>query len=196
MPDKHLYIIAGPNGAGKTTASLTLLPEFLGIDTFINADIIAKELSPNDVEAAAFEAGRIMLQQLNALLLAGKSFAFETTLAARSYKSLIRKAQANGYFVTLLFFALATPEMAVTRVALRVQSGGHNIPEETIRQRYKRGLHNLFEWYWEVVDRLMVFDNTFDMKHLITEMNEGTVVLSDELWLSYYQKLNYGNEKK
>ena len=159
MPTRYLYIIAGPNGAGKTTASLTLLPEFLEIDTFINADIIAKELSPDDVDAVSFEAGRIMLQQIDELLLAGKNFAFETTLAARSYKHFIQRAQAQGYFVILLFFALPTPEMAMLRVKLRVKSGGNNIPEDTIRRRFTRGLHNLSECYWEVVDDVIVYDN-------------------------------------
>ena len=196
MSAKFLYIIAGPNGAGKTTASLTLLPDFLEINTFLNADEIAAELAPNDVESVAFAAGRIMLERVDEMISAGKSFAFETTLAARSYKRLIQKAQAQGYFVTLLFFALATPEMAVSRVALRVKSGGHNIPEETIRQRYKRGLHNLFEWYWGIVNRLLVVDNTFDMGKLILELNESTTIIHDELWLSYYKKLTNEKDKR
>jgi predicted ABC-type ATPase len=129
---KHnLYIIAGCNGAGKTTASFTVLPEMLNCKEFVNADEIARGLSPFNPEGVAIEAGRLMISRIIELLKEGTTFAFETTLATRSYVKLIRQAQKRGYFVTLLFFSLETPEQAVKRVEKRVSEGGHNIAIRT-----------------------------------------------------------------
>ena len=138
-----LYIIAGCNGAGKTTASYTVLPEMLDCREFVNADEIAKGLSPFNPESVAIDAGRLMLQRMDDLLIAGEDFAFETTLATRSYVKFIDQAHAMGYFVSLLFFWLPTPELAIVRVATRVSKGGHDIPEEVIRRRYATGMRNM-----------------------------------------------------
>lgn len=143
MSNKRLYIIAGCNGAGKTTASYTILPEILDCKEFINADEIAKGLSPFQPEKVAFEAGRIMLNRINELLLNGRSFAFETTLATKSYKNIIIEAQEKGYQTTLLFFWLRTIELAKERVKTRVLEGGHDIPPKIIERRYLNGIRNL-----------------------------------------------------
>lgn len=187
--EKRIYIIAGPNGAGKTTASFVLLPEYLGIREFVNADEIARGLSPFNPEKAAFEAGRIMLQRIDYLLQSGISFAFETTLSTRSYKSFVQKAQASGYYCHLLFFALPSPEMAVNRVAQRVQEGGHNIPVEVIQRRYERGLVNLFGYYWDVVDELSFFDNRDEVPLLISFKKGKELTLYYEDLYSYYRKI-------
>ena len=155
-----LYIIAGCNGAGKTTASFTILPEVLGCKEFINADEIAKGLSPFQPESVAVQAGRIMLARMDELLQKGETFAFETTLATKSYKQKIEWAQANGYEVTLLFFWLDSPNMAKKRVAQRVAEGGHSIPSETIERRYYNGIANLFAIYIDMVDICYIFDNS------------------------------------
>lgn len=156
---KNLYIIAGCNGAGKTTASYTVLPEMLGCREFVNADEIARGLSPFNPEGVAIQAGRLMIERVLQLMKDGHDFAFETTLATRSYIKLIRKAQSVGYFVTLLFFSLPTPEQAVQRVARRVSQGGHNIPQDVIYRRYEAGLKNLFQLYMPVVDFWSLYDN-------------------------------------
>ncbi len=156
---KNLYIIAGCNGAGKTTASYTVLPEMLGCREFVNADEIARGLSPFNPEGAAIQAGRLMIERVLQLMKDGQDFAFETTLATRSYIKLIKKAQSVGYFVTLLFFSLPTPEQAVQRVARRVSQGGHNIPQDVIYRRYEAGLKNLFQLYMSVVDFWSLYDN-------------------------------------
>lgn len=132
----NLYIIAGCNGAGKTTASYTVLPEILECKEFVNADSIAAGLSPFNPESVALEAGRLMLQRINTLLEENVDFAFETTLSTRSYASFIKKARTVGYTVTLLYFWLNSPEFAMSRVAERVERGGHNIPEDIIKRRY------------------------------------------------------------
>lgn len=136
----NLYIIAGCNGAGKTTASFTVLPEMLDCREFVNADEIARGLSPFQPEKVAVEAGRIMLQRIEELLRKQEDFAIGTTLATRSYVQTIRKAREIGYNVTLVYFWLTSPELAVQRVKNRVAEGGHNIAEEVIRRRYKKGL--------------------------------------------------------
>ena len=170
MPNfSKLYIIAGCNGAGKTTASFTILPEVLGCKEFINADEIAKGLSPFQPESVAMQAGRIMLARMDELLLKGETFAFETTLATKSYKQKIEWAQANGYEVTLLFFWLRNVTMAKERVAQRVAEGGHSIPTETIERRYHNGIANLFAIYMDMVDICYIFDNSEGRKELIAQ---------------------------
>jgi len=144
MREKNLYIIAGCNGAGKTTASFTILPEIINCKEFVNADEIAKGLSPFQPEKVAFESGRIMLNRIEELLKENQSFAFETTLSAKSYKNKIRNAKEKGYTVTLLFFWLQNVELAKERVKIRVSEGGHNIEPEVIERRYINGIKNLF----------------------------------------------------
>ena len=156
----NLYVIAGCNGAGKTTASCTVLPEMLNCREFVNADEIAAGLSPFNPEGVAIQAGRLMIDRIIHLLKEGATFAFETTLSTRSYVKLIQQAQKRGYFVTLLFFSLTTPEQAVKRVAKRVSQGGHNIPLDVIYRRYRAGLSNLFKLYKPVVDYWALYDNS------------------------------------
>ena len=156
----NLYVIAGCNGAGKTTASFTVLPEMLDCREFVNADEIAKGLSPFNPEGVAIQAGRLMIDRILHLLKEGDTFAFETTLATRSYLKLIQQAQKRGYFVTLLFFSLSSPEQAVARVAKRVSQGGHNIPEDVVHRRFHAGLQNLFQLYMPVVDYWTLYDNS------------------------------------
>ena len=166
---KELYIIAGCNGAGKTTASFTILPEILDCKEFVNADEIAKGLSPFQPEKVSFEAGRIMLERITDLLESKENFAFETTLATKSYKSKIYLAREKGYNVTLLFFWLQNVNLAIERVKTRVLEGGHNIETEVIERRYKRGIQNLFEIYLPIVDEVMIFDNSEGKHDLIAE---------------------------
>ena len=166
----ELYGLIGPNGAGKTTASYSVLPDLLGCWEFVNADEIAKGLSPFNPESVAIEAGKLMLQRINFLLSQGITFAIETTLATRSYASLVRHAHERGYNVVLLFFRLPSPEMAVMRVAKRVSEGGHNIPTETIFRRYWLGLQNFFNIFIPIVDSWMFFDNE-NKSNLIANSN-------------------------
>ena len=179
---KQLYIIAGCNGAGKTTASFTILPEVLDCKEFINADEIAKGLSPFQPESVAMQAGRIMLARMDELLQKGETFAFETTLATKSYKQKIEWAQANGYEVTLLFFWLDSPNMAKKRVAQRVAEGGHSIPSETIERRYYNGIANLFAIYIDMVDICYIFDNSEGRKELIAqkERYKGIIIYNND----------------
>lgn len=183
MKEKNIYIIAGCNGAGKTTASFTILPEILDCKEFVNADEIAKGLSPFQPEKVAFEAGRIMLERIETLLKSNENFAFETTLSTKTYKQKLTQAKANGFKVKLLFFWLPTIEMAINRVAVRVSEGGHNIPAEVIARRYSRGIENLFKIYIPLCDDWAVFDNSDETPELIAEgINSETIVAKDESW--------------
>ena len=165
----NLYIIAGCNGAGKTTASYTVLPEMLECDEFINADEIAKGLSPFNPEKAAIESGRIMLDKISRLISRKLDFAFETTLATRSYINTIQKAKSFGYDITLVFFWLDSVELAIERVKIRVEEGGHNIPVNVIKRRYMAGLKNLFQLYIPESSYWMIFNNSSLSAELIAE---------------------------
>lgn len=192
---KELYIIAGCNGAGKTTASFTILPEVLNCKEFINADEIAKGLSPFQPENVAMQAGRIMLARMDELLQKGETFAFETTLATKSYKQKIEWAQANGYEVTLLFFWLCNVTMAKERVAQRVSEGGHSIPSQTIERRYYNGIANLFAIYIDMVDICYIFDNSEGRKELIAQKknNKDIVIYNNDKF--NLMKNNYEKER-
>ncbi|MBW0160166.1 MAG: zeta toxin family protein [Sediminibacterium sp. Gen4] len=156
----NLYIIAGCNGAGKTTASFTILPEILDCKEFVNADEIAKGLSPFQPENVSFQAGRLMLERVDELLNNRSDFAFETTLTTLSYLNTIKEAKVKGYSITLLFFWLDNVTLAIERVKTRVREGGHNIPEETIKRRYIRGIKNLISKFTAVCDYWLVINNS------------------------------------
>lgn len=179
----NLYIIAGCNGAGKTTASFTLLPEILDCKEFVNADEIARGLSPFQPENAALEAGRIMLNRINDLLIAKADFAFETTLSTRSYVGFIQQAKKLDYKIVIVFFWLESKELAKTRVQSRVKLGGHSIPENVIERRYIRGLDNFFELYRPICDG-WIFCNNSDQNTSIVARFDGSKVLVEnpDIW--------------
>lgn len=166
-----LFIIAGCNGAGKTTASYTILPELLNVKEFVNADEIARGLSPFQPETVSFEAGRIMLKRVSELISQGIDFAFETTLSTRSFTGLCRMAREKGYSVHLIFLWLKSSELAIERVKQRVSEGGHHIPENIILRRYKRGLSNFLNLYKNLVDDWLFFDNSKEVQELIATGN-------------------------
>lgn len=191
MKNKILYVIAGCNGAGKTTASFTILPDILDCKEFVNADEIAKGLSPFQPEKVSIEAGRIMLNRINELIEENQNFAFETTLSSRSYKNKIVEAKNKGYRVTLLFFWLQNVELAKERVKIRVEEGGHNINPEIIHRRYYKGINNLFDIYLPIIDGALIFDNSAGKHELLAEKKiDGLLTIFNEqtfkLMKSYY----------
>ena len=189
----NLYIIAGCNGAGKTTASFTILPDILGCKEFVNADAIAYGISPFNVEGVAIEAGKIMLRRIDELLGEGSDFAIETTLATRSYVSLVQRAQAMGYKVTLLYIWLKSPDIALQRVSERVKRGGHNIPSDVVERRYYRGISNFFTLFIPVCDAWILADNTFDKLNIIAtgEKKLENIIENNDIW-DIIQKQVYG----
>ncbi len=170
----NVVVVAGPNGSGKSTAAPSLLRDYLGLTEFVNADVIAQGLSGFHSEAVAIQAGRIMRTRLRELASQRTNFAFETTLASRSFAPWLRKLSASGYRIHLLFLWLSSPELALSRVATRVQQGGHHVPEETVRRRYQRGLQNFFKLYQPIVDSWVLFDNgSVKNRELIALQSEG-----------------------
>ncbi len=166
----NLYIIAGCNGAGKTTASFTVLPEMLNCNIFINADEIARGLSPLKPELSSIEAGRLMLKKINDFIPLQKDFAFETTLSSKTFRNTILKSGKSGYETTLLFFWLNSVDLAFERVENRVLEGGHHVSKHIIARRYYAGIKNLFDIYIPVSDYWMIFDNSQKMSsELIAE---------------------------
>ena len=143
----YVIVVAGPNGAGKSTAAPRLLRDALEVTEFVNADAIAAGMSAFRPESVAIAAGRIMLRRMRALAAARENFAFETTLASRSFAAWLPKLQGGGYRLHLLFLWLRSPELAVSRVAGRVRLGGHDVAEAVVRRRYRAGLQNLFHLY-------------------------------------------------
>ncbi len=169
MSQKKLYIISGCNGAGKTTASFNILPELLNCKEFVNADEIARGLSPFQPDKVSIEAGRLMLLRIDELLRSNQDFSFETTLATKSFVNTIERAKKEGYYITLIFFWLESVELAKDRVIKRVSEGGHGIAPLVIERRYKAGIKNLLTLYYDKVDSLFIYDNSSIDSELIAE---------------------------
>lgn len=174
-----LYIISGCNGAGKTTASYTLLPEMLECREFVNSDEFAKSLSPFDPSAASISASRYMLMKIKYLLNRNMDFSVETTLATRSLVNTIKQAKSQGYSVTVIYFWLNSPDLAVRRVKDRVAAGGHNIPENTIRRRYYVGLQYFLRDYAPLCDRWVLADNSTTPFSVIAEGTGQVLMIKD-----------------
>ncbi|MES2774492.1 MAG: zeta toxin family protein [Bacteroidota bacterium] len=170
MPE--MFIIAGPNGAGKTTAAYDLLPEVFRTVEFINADEIARGLSPFNPEGVALQAGRIMLERLAHLIDKRQSFAFETTLSGLAYLKFLREAKLADYRVTFFYVWLHSFELAINRVARRVSKGGHNIPTDVIERRYTKGIQN-FNKYAALADDWYIYNNSGTSYELVANFTDG-----------------------
>jgi predicted ABC-type ATPase len=185
----RVVVFAGPNGAGKSTHADAILAT-LGISTFVNADYIARGLSGRDTEAVAFEAGRIMLRRLRQLADAGEDFAFESTLSSRTFAPFLRSLKARGYGVAIYYFSLASPQLAVRRVKLRVALGGHDVPADVVRRRFGRSVSNFFSLYAPLATRWVVFDNSQSPQARLVASSEADNLIITEIqtWLKL-QKL-------
>jgi len=170
---KEIVLLGGPNGAGKTTAARVLLPEFLDLHPYLNADEIARRISPENAERAALAAGRQMIEKMRALVRDGLSFAMETTCSGKSYLRLLDQCRRDGWRINLLYFWLPTPEMAIARVARRVSQGGHHIPSDVVLRRYYSGVSNMRNLYLPLADEAEIYDNSDRQRILIAEKSEG-----------------------
>jgi predicted ABC-type ATPase len=178
-----IVIIGGPNGAGKTTAAQVLLPQTLEIDEFVNADEIARGLSPFHPERTALAAGRLMLGRMRELVASRRSFAFETTCSGRAYLPMLSQCKAEGWRLTLMYLWLPSPQAALDRVARRVREGGHDIPKDVIVRRYWAGLSNMRLLYLPLADVAVIYDNSDGHPTLIAERLRGTLIVRDaERW--------------
>ncbi|WPC68675.1 AAA family ATPase [Rhodoferax ferrireducens] len=159
QPPPRVVVFAGPNGAGKSTHADAILAA-LGMETFVNADYIARGLSGRHTDTVAFEAGRIMLKRLHQLGDAGADFAFESTLSSRTFAPFLRRLKAQGYVVAIYYFSLANAQLAIRRVKLRVALGGHDVPSDVVRRRFGRSLSNFLNLYVPLADEWTLFDNS------------------------------------
>lgn len=173
-PDRDILIIGGPNGAGKTTAARVLLRDYLDESHLLNADEIARELSPDNPEAVAFAAGRKFIERMRRLVCEGKSFAFETTCAGRAYLRLLRECRRDGWHIMLLFLWLPSPESAVSRVAQRVIEGGHNVQPDVVYRRYWAGIWNMRNLYLPLAEEAEIYDNSETSRIFIAEKRKGS----------------------
>jgi predicted ABC-type ATPase len=171
---KKIYMIGGPNGAGKTTVAFSLLPTKLECYEYVNADEIASGISPFNPQDVAVSAGKIMLLRLQELRLKNVDFAFETTMASKTFVKFLLDCKAEGYAINVLFVWLCTPELAIARVASRVRAGGHSIPEEAIRRRYAKGLLNFFNLFSPIADNWLFVDNSESQPIIVAEKQAGS----------------------
>jgi predicted ABC-type ATPase len=192
----HLIIIAGSNGAGKSTAAPALLKDALHVDNFVNADVIAQGLCAYQPEKAAIQAGRIMLDRIHTLAEEKVNFAFETTLASRTFAMWIPKLQKQGYQFHLIFLWLKNVELAIFRVNERVKSGGHSVPESTIRRRYAAGLKNFFNLYSPLAESWQFYDNSNaeNLSLIASQIKQNNPIIKDEV--IWKQLLEISNEKR
>lgn len=177
---RELYIIGGSNGAGKTTFAKEFLPGYIHCPRFVNPDLIAAGLSPFDPSAVAARAGRLMLEEVERLIRAGDSFAFESTLSGKTYLRYIQQARLGGYGIHIFYLWVPGPELAVARIRDRVESGGHDVPEIDVRRRYGRTLLNFFQAYRPLADSVHFFDNSRAEPELVFEDEKGKTVVYDE----------------
>lgn len=178
---KEIFILGGPNGAGKTTAAAVLFPAFLQFANFLNADEIAREIAPADPDSVAFAAGRRMIERMREFLRHKQSFAFETTFSGKSYVRLLEECRFQGWRISLLYLWLPSPDDAIARVARRVRSGGHSVPDDVIRRRYYLGLANLRTLYLPLADEAEIYDNADSGRVLIAEKrNSGELLVRDD----------------
>ena len=175
-----VYIIAGPNGAGKTTFAREFLPIYAKTRVFINADLIAQGLSPLAPEAAAFHAGRLVLQEIDTLVKRQADFGFETTLSGKSYLHLLRELKKHNYALHLFFLWVPTVDVSISRVKDRVFRGGHNVPETDLRRRYERSIRNFLQHYRHLADSWQLFDNSITPPSLIASKDAGALSIMNK----------------
>lgn len=183
MNNKNVYIITGPNGSGKTTFAKKFLPDYVNCPHFVNADLIAQGLSPFSPRLVAIKAGKLVLEQIREFADRNVDFAFETTLAGKSYVSFLNKLKNKGYSIRLFFLWIPSVDIALARIKERVADGGHDVPEQDVKRRFHRGLYNFFKLYRPMLDSWMLFDNSSANPAPIAEEKEGNLTITErELW--------------
>lgn len=177
--DLHAYIVAGANGVGKTTFAREFLPKYAHCREFLNADLLAAGISPFDPDQAAVAAGRVLLARMKELIQRGKDFGFETTLAGKTYETILRNMKDRGYRLHLFYLWVPKVELAIARVVHRVEQGGHNVPEDVIRRRFDAGSRNLLQVYLPLMDSWHIFNNSTLVPSLIASKEQGELDVLD-----------------
>lgn len=183
---KEVYVVGGPNGSGKTTFVKQFLPQYVKIRNFVNADDIAFGLSPLDRNSMNIRSGRLMLELIAAYQRKGESFGFETTLAGKRWFRMIKELKQAGYKVFIYFLDLTAADLAVSRVRYRIETGGHGIPEETIRRRYVRSRHNFWYNYKELADSWYLFNNSSKNPELVANSISEELIIANQDYFSFF----------
>ena len=191
MNKKNVYIVAGPNGSGKTTFAVKFLPEYARCKHFVNADLIARGLSPFSPGAAAITAGRLVLEQIHQFVNRGIDFAFETTLSGKLYVNLFKSLKKKGYRIHIFFLWIPKADLTVSRIKSRVAQGGHDVPTQDVLRRFDRSMTNFFTLYQPLADSWMLFDNAGVIPVLIAQGKNGKVRIIDR---NLYDKIIQGIE--
>lgn len=193
----NVYIVAGPNGAGKTTFMEEFLPNYADCLHFVNADLIAAGLSPFAPESAAVKAGKLVLEEIRRHINYEHDFAFETTLAGKSYLHLIQRLKDKGYKIHLFFLWLQDVNLAIRRIETRVKAGGHDVPVIDVKRRFARGIYNFFHLYIPLVDFWMLFDNSGKVpKEIAFEKNEMLTIINNQLFNTIQEVAQDASKKK
>ena len=183
MKNRNVYIIAGPNGSGKTTFATKFLPDYVKCPNFVNADLIAQGLSPFSPRSAAIKAGKLVLSQIHEYIRMNVDFAFESTLAGKLYINLFKKLKTRGYRIHLFFLWVPDAKLAIARIEDRVSDGGHDVPVQDIKRRFKRSTYNFFKLYQPLADSWMLFNNAGSIPALIAKgKNNHIYVINQELF--------------
>lgn len=178
--NKNVYIIAGPNGSGKTTFAKKFLPDYVKCPNFVNADLIAGGLSPFSPRSAAIKAGKLVLDQIHEFAKLEVDFAFESTLAGKAHIKFFNELKRRGYKLHLFFLWIPDPELAIARIKDRVAEGGHDIPVQDVRRRFKRSIHNFFRLYQPLMNSWMLFNNAKSVPTLIAKGKNGQISVIDQ----------------
>lgn len=189
MKRKNVYIIAGPNGSGKTTFAMEFLSDYVNCSNFVNSDLIAQGLSPFKPSIAAIKAGKLVLQQIKEFAEKRVDFAFETTLAGKSYVNLFSGLRIKGYALHLFFLWIPNPQLAIARIKRRVSEGGHNVPVNDVRRRFGRSISNFFSLYEPLLDSWTLFDNSQIKPILIAKKRKGYRKILDKKLFDIIQKI-------
>ena len=189
MRNRNAYIIAGPNGSGKTTFAKKFLPDYVKCPNFVNADLIAQGLSPFSPRTAAIKAGKLVLQQIHGFVTAEVDFAFESTLAGRTYINLFKELEKKGYKMHLFFLWIPNAELAIARIKDRVVEGGHDVPAQDVRRRFKRSISNFFKLYRPLLDSWMLFNNAGPIPTLIAKTKNGQILITNQQLFDQIQEL-------
>lgn len=188
--DPEIYVISGPNGAGKSTSAVALLPKWLGVEQFVNADLIAQGLSPFAPQSAAIEAGELMLRRIHELRARAERFAIETTLATHSYAPFLRNAPTAGCVVHIIYLWLESVQLAQSRVAARAARGGHDVPAHVTERRYWRGLRNFLRLYRPLCDTWTLCDNSTSQLSIVAlGMRNEVVTIAVEATYNRIRKM-------
>ncbi len=185
---KEVYIVGGPNGSGKTTFVKQFLPNYVNVRNFVNADDIAVGLSPFDYSTMNITSGKLMIGLIDKYKEKGEPFGFETTLAGKRWVKMIKELNDAGYMIFIYFLDLASVDLAVSRVKFRVESGGHNIPEETIRRRYSRSRHNFWYNYKNMAHKWYLFNNSGKTPELVANGIKGEVKIIDQKYFDGFKE--------